>query len=125
MSQLFHASADQDLHYFLLVCHVSTEDACIEAMRPFGFSRANVRGWTGTAAENARMLDNQIAALDQKLAEAKEHLASFAPQRGSLRRLCGPFHPGYRTGRSHKPSDRHRQRVLPAGLDPRRKQKHA
>lgn len=37
MSQLFHASADQDLHYFLLVCHVSTEDACIEAMRPSVF----------------------------------------------------------------------------------------
>lgn len=86
MSELFRASADQDLQYFLLVCHVSMEDACIEAMRPFGFSRANVRGWTGTAAENVRMLDNQIAALDEKLAAAKEHIASFAPQRSDLRR---------------------------------------
>lgn len=86
MSELFHASTDSDLQYFLLLCHVSAEDACVEAMRPFGFSRANVRGWTGTAAENDRMLDGQIAELDEKLAAAKEHIASFAPQRNDLRR---------------------------------------
>lgn len=86
MSELFLSSTDTDLCYFLLLCHVSAEDACVEAMRPFGFSRANVRGWTGTAAENDRMLDKQIAELDEKLAAAKEHIASFAPRRSDLRR---------------------------------------
>lgn len=86
MSGLFYASADQDLHYFLLVCHTDEEAACIEAMRPFGFARASARGWSGTAAENDRMLDKQLADLSEKLAAAKEHIASFAPLRDDLRR---------------------------------------
>lgn len=86
MSELFQASADQDLQYFLLLCHVTAEDACVDAMRPFGFSRANVRGWSGTAAENHRMLDQQMARLDEKLAAEKEHIASFASRRDDLRR---------------------------------------
>ena len=86
MSALFYSSADQDLHYFLLVCHVDEEAACMEAMRPFGFSRANARGWSGTAAENDKMLDQQLAELEVKLAAAKEKVASFAPVRDDLRR---------------------------------------
>ncbi len=86
MSELFQSSTDPDLCYFLLLCHASAEDACVEAMRPFGFSRATVRGWTGTAAENDRMLDSRIAELDEKLAAAREHIASFAPRRNDLRR---------------------------------------
>ena len=87
MSGLFYSSADQDLHYFLLVCHVDDEASCVEAMRPFGFARANARGWSGTAAENDRKLDETLAELDSKLAAAKEHIASFAPIRDELR-LC-------------------------------------
>ena len=87
LSALFEASADQDLRYFLLLCHKSVESDCVEAMRPFGFSRAGMRGWTGTAADNDRMLDNRLAALEEKIAEAKEHVASFAPWRDSLK-LC-------------------------------------
>ena len=86
MSSLFYSSADQDLHYFLLLCHVEEEAACVEAMRPFGFARAAARGWTGTAAENDALLDAQLAGLDAKLAEAKEEIASFAPIRDDLRR---------------------------------------
>lgn len=86
MSGLFFASADSDLQYFLLVCHADEEAACVEAMRPFGFARANARGWTGTAAENDRQLDRQLAELEQKLAAEKEHAASFAPLRDDLRR---------------------------------------
>ena len=86
MSSLFYSSADQDLHYFLLVCHVDEEAACVEAMRPFGFARANARGWTGSAAENDKMLDGQLAELETKLNAAKEQVASFAPIRDDLRR---------------------------------------
>lgn len=86
MSTLFYSSADQDLHYFLLVCHIDEETACVEAMRPFGFTRANARGWTGTAAENDKMLDSQLAELETKLVSAKEQITSFAPIRDDLRR---------------------------------------
>lgn len=86
LSALFEASADQDLRYFLLLCHNSVESACVEAMRPFGFSRASMRGWTGTAADNDRMLDNQLTVLEGKIEKAKEHIVSFAPQRDALKR---------------------------------------
>jgi V/A-type H+-transporting ATPase subunit I len=61
------------------------EEACVEAMRPFGFSRATVRGWKGTAADNDRMLDNQLAAVAGKIEQAKAHIASFGDRRESLR----------------------------------------
>ena len=86
LSALFEASVDQDLRYFLLLCHSSVESACVEAMRPFGFSRASMRGWTGTAADNDRMLDNQLTVLEGKIEQAKEHIASYAPQRDALKR---------------------------------------
>lgn len=86
LTSLTYASADRDLQYFLLICHRDVEEVCCEAMREFGFSRANVRGWTGTAADNDRLLDNQLAVVAQKMDEAKEHIASFAPHREALRR---------------------------------------
>ena len=84
LSQLFYSSADQDLHYFLLLCHNTVEDVCVEAMRGFGFSRANLKGWEGTPADNDRMLANRIAVLDEKIAAAKDHVASFADQRETM-----------------------------------------
>ena len=86
LTSLSYAGADRDLQYFLLICHRDVEEVCCEAMREFGFSRANVRGWTGTAADNDRMLDNQLAVVAQKMDETKEHIASFAPHREALRR---------------------------------------
>lgn len=86
MAQLNYASADRDLQYFLLVCHASVEEACLEAMKPFGFSRATLKGWEGTAADNVRAIDNQLAVLDEKIAQAREHIVSFAPEREHLRR---------------------------------------
>lgn len=86
LTNLTYAGADRDLQYFLLICHKDVEQACCEAMREFGFSRANVRGWTGTAADNDRMLDNQLAVVADKIAQTKEHIASYAPHRDALRR---------------------------------------
>ena len=83
---LFCSGADADLRYFLLVCHTGEEAACAEVMRPFGFARANLRGWTGTAAENDRELDTRLAQLDRQLDGAKEQMLSYAPLRDDLRR---------------------------------------
>ena len=85
LSDLFEAGADQDLRYFLLVCHSTVESVCVEAMRPFGFSRANMRGWTGTAVDNDRLLINRITALDGEIEAARAHIVSFAPRRDSLK----------------------------------------
>ena len=87
LAELFPAGSDQELRYFLLVCHASALSACTEAMRPFGFSRAALRGWTGAAADNVRLLDNRIAALERQAAEHKAHIASLGDSRALLR-LC-------------------------------------
>ncbi|MDE6589841.1 MAG: V-type ATP synthase subunit I, partial [Oscillospiraceae bacterium] len=87
LAQLFPAGSDRELRYFLLICHASVLSDCTDAMRPFGYSRANLRGWTGTAADNIRLLDNRIAALERQAAEHKGHIASLGGKRDVLR-LC-------------------------------------
>ena len=86
-AQLFPAGSDRELQYFLLICHNSVLSACTEALRPFGFSRVALRGWTGTAADNIRLLDNRIAALERQAGEHKAHLAAQGDKRDLLR-LC-------------------------------------
>ena len=56
-------------------------------MRPFGYSRVTLRGWTGTAADNIRSLDNHIAALERQAEEHRDHIASLGDKRNLLR-LC-------------------------------------
>lgn len=82
--QLFYSGADRELSYFLLVCYSGVESECLEAMRPFGYSQANLRGWTGTAADNDRQLNNQLAVLAERIEADKAQIASFADRRLAL-----------------------------------------
>ena len=60
LAELREASAGRELRYCLLVCHVSAQEAVLEALRDFGWSRLSMDGWTGTARENdARLAREQ------------------------------------------------------------------
>ena len=85
LAQLFPAGSDRDLRYFLLVCHASVQSDCSEAMRPFGYSRVTLRNWTGTAADNIRLLDNQIAAQERQMKERKDRIIALGDKRNLLR----------------------------------------
>ena len=85
LAELFRAGSDRELQYFLLICHASVQADCTEAMRPFGFSRVNLRGWTGTAKDNCRMLDERISALERQAQEHKDRIVSLAGKRELLR----------------------------------------
>ena len=85
LAQLFPAGSDQDLRYFLLVCHASVQSDCSEALRPFGYSRVTLRNWTGTAADNIRQLDNHIAAQARQMEEHRNRIADLANKRNLLR----------------------------------------
>ena len=85
LAQLFPAGSDQDLRYFLLVCHASVQSDCSEALRPFGYSRVTLRNWTGTAADNIRELDNQIAARERQMQEHRDRIVALADKRDLLR----------------------------------------
>lgn len=85
LAQLFPSGSDQDLRYFLLVCHASVQSDCSEAMRPFGYSRVTLRSWTGTAADNIRLLDNRIAAQERQMQEHKDRITALGGKRDLLR----------------------------------------
>lgn len=88
LAALTDAGADRELHYFLLVCHASVESACTEAMRPYGFSHANLKGWTGTAEDNIRALTGAIAAADGQMEEIKAEISACGSWREALLRCA-------------------------------------
>ena len=88
MASLTDAGADRELRYFLLVCHASVESACTEAMRPYGFSRANLKDWTGTAEDNIRDLNGKMAALDAEMESVKAEIAACGDRREALLRCA-------------------------------------
>ena len=71
----------------MFLCHRSAEEACQEVLKEYGFSRAALRGWTGTAAENDKRLEAGQAEAARTLEEAIAAAAGFAPRRAALE-LC-------------------------------------
>ena len=63
LAQLIQASAGREVRYCLLVCHKSAQEAVLEALRDFGWSRVPLNGWTGTARENDARLDRELSEL--------------------------------------------------------------
>lgn len=87
LAELVWAGKDRELRYFVLICHSASEEAAVEALKQFGFSRAALRGWTGTAKENDLRLDQEIARLEGELSQAKTEAASYG-DRKALLELC-------------------------------------
>ena len=83
--QITRAGKDRDLQYFLLMVHKQAEQAVLELLKGYGFTRATLRGWTGTAADNDRRLDDQLRALEAELGQTRERLTSFAGRRPDLK----------------------------------------
>lgn len=62
LAQLTRAGSDGDLQYLFFACHKSAEEAATEVLKARGFSKANLRGFTGTAADNNRRLEGGAGA---------------------------------------------------------------
>lgn len=82
--ELIRAGADNELNYLVLLCHRSGAEACQEVLKEYGFSRSSLRGWTGTAAENDRRLDDQLAAAGRELEATIAQVGEYAPRKGAL-----------------------------------------
>ena len=63
LSELTRISGDRTAQYCLLVCHASQSEAVLAALKDVGWSRASLKEWSGTAAENLQRLDEELAAL--------------------------------------------------------------
>ena len=75
--QLQEISADRESRYCLLVCHNSQAEAALEALKELGWSRANLRDWTGTAAENLDRLKRESEELSREEEQLKGRLAGM------------------------------------------------
>jgi V/A-type H+-transporting ATPase subunit I len=62
-AELFLASSDKEQHYLLLVCHKSEEEAAMQALKPHSFNTVHFKEFTGTAGENIRQIDQELAAI--------------------------------------------------------------
>ena len=78
--ELTAAGADREYQYLLLVYHASAEEAVAEIMREHGWSKANLRDWKGTAAENDRRIDRELEQTAAALKQAEQELAAQGGQ---------------------------------------------
>lgn len=84
LAELTPAGRDQEQQYLLLLCHRSAEEPALEALKKFGFSKAALRGWTGTARENTDTLNARLAELDRQRAAAEETITGQSAHRDAL-----------------------------------------
>lgn len=87
LAELSEVSADREARYCTLVCHASQADAVLEVLKNLGWSRANLRDWTGTAAANLSRLEQEGEALKAEAASIEEKLAGMGELSAPLRRL--------------------------------------
>ena len=82
--ELMRAGADNELKYLVFLCHRSAEEDCQAVLKEYGFSRAALRGWTGTAAENDKRLDEQLADAARELESTIAQVGEYAAKKGAL-----------------------------------------
>ena len=82
--ELMRAGADNELKYLVFLCHRSVEEDCQAVLKEYGFSRAALRGWTGTAAENDKRLDEQLAGAACELESTIAQVGEYASKKGAL-----------------------------------------
>jgi V/A-type H+-transporting ATPase subunit I len=59
----------------------------LDALKELGWSRANLREWSGTAKENTERLNQELEELAKERAQLEQKLAEMGGVRSSLRRL--------------------------------------
>ena len=87
LAQLTQVSADRDSNYCMLVCHSSQQEGVLEALKALGWSRANLRDWTGTASDNLNRLAQEAKALEKEAASIEEQLRGMGELNAPLRQL--------------------------------------
>ena len=88
LAQLTQVSADPEWRYCLFVCHDSQAQQGLDALKDLGWSRANLREWTGTAAENDKRITDELADMAREREEIGKKLAGMGSSRPNVQRLC-------------------------------------
>ncbi len=88
LAELTEVSASRESHYCTLVCHASQGDAVLETLKNLGWSRANLRDWTGTAAENLERLEQETRALKEEASSIEEKLSGMGDRNAPLQKMA-------------------------------------
>ncbi|MCI8990140.1 MAG: V-type ATP synthase subunit I [Lawsonibacter sp.] len=88
LAELTEVSASRESHYCTLVCHASQGDVVLETLKNLGWSRANLRDWTGTAAENLERLEQETRALKEEAASIEEKLSGMGDRNAPLQKMA-------------------------------------
>ena len=83
-AEIFEASADTELHYFMWICHVKEETEALAAMRAFGAGPAALKGFTGTASANISAIDSELADLADSKSSLVDEIIAMADCRSEL-----------------------------------------
>jgi len=90
-AEIFLASSDREQHYFLLICHEADTSAVAEAMRPFGFSRAQFKDVSGSAAQNISKIAARINELNAEREILEKKISSYGNQLNALENAADAF----------------------------------
>ena len=77
-------SEDREQQYLEILVHRDQEQSALEALRAWGFSFSQLKELTGTAAENARRLDEEIRQAERQKAQELEGIKALASSRKEL-----------------------------------------
>ena len=84
MVRVVWAHEDRERRYLLLMYHQSAAAEVEQTIKQLGWSRANLRNWTGTAQDNDLRLSRQQEQVQQQLEQELARLKEFGPLRGQL-----------------------------------------
>ncbi len=86
-SQLISASDDKEMHYILLIAMKSDWVKLMEILRKYSFAKSSVSEQQGTAAENIRKHNRQLAERGKKKEELIKRISTFSHERAEIQ-LC-------------------------------------
>ena len=84
---LTEASTDANFHYVFLMYHNGDREKVQAALLEAGFSRTTFRDLTGTAAENDRRLEHELAENQKETQRHEELVVGYSGQRSAIQ-LC-------------------------------------
>jgi len=84
-AELYEINADKQQKYYLMICHKADEDRVQEILRTYNFSITTFQNVSGTAAENIRQLEQQLADNEKRQAAAVKAIAASAEGKDALR----------------------------------------
>ena len=80
-------SQDREQQYLEVLVHKASQQAALEALRTYGFSFAQLKDLTGTAAENIRTLDGELRQIEKDRTAEIEAIKALGGSWDELR-LC-------------------------------------